>query len=328
MRLGLRAVLAFGIAAATTACAAVLGIEDGVPRTDGAPDTSPPDAKTSDSSMGDSAPRTTCDPFAPFGKPIAQVTLNTPSAQDLHARLTPDELTIVFASDRLGTAGSLDLYTSTRGSIQVPFNGPSSLGPSVNTKFDDSDPALSADGKTLYFASTRGIIPQWDLWTSVRTTPQTAFGLPTNVMALNSPNTEWSPFVTSTGDSLLFASNRNGGMLIYSSDLKNGFGAPVPLAGMTDAGPGHDDRSGALSQDGLVLYFSSNRPGSANFDIWVTTRAAIVNPFGAPKLVTELSTPGEDYVSWISNDLCRVYFSTNKNNSSTDFDLFYAERPL
>ncbi len=336
MRLGLRAALALAISAAATACAAVLGIEDGLPQTDGggaAPDTSTPiDAKAPDVGVdaADAAAKTSCDPFAPFGVQAGLVTLNTPTAPDVHPRLTPDELTIVFASDRLGTFGGLDLYTATRASSQVPFNGPANLGFNVNSKVADSDPTLSPDGKTLYFASQRGLMLQWDLWASVRPTPKSAFGVASTVVALDTPSLEWSPFVTSTGAQLLFASNRgSANTLIYASDLTDGgFSAPAPLSGMTDAGPGHDDRSGALSLSGLVLYFSSNRAGSSGFDIWVTTRTSTSTPFGAPKQVSELNTPGDDYVGWISNDLCRIYLSTNKSPNNTDFDMFVAERPL
>jgi Tol biopolymer transport system component len=335
MRLGLRITLLSLPLTGVAACAAVLGIDDGMPLTDAgaSPDTATVDAGLdAKPDTADAAPRTSCDPAAPFGVATALVTLNTPSAQDIHPRLTPDELTIVFASDRLGTAGGLDLYTSTRASLQAQFNNPASLGPTVNTKYHESDPTLTPDGRTLYFSSARLPImgPQWDIWTSTRLTPLDAFPLPTNVNALNTFAIEWSPFVSSSGSPLLFASNRGSATtLIYSSDLVDGgYGAPATLSGMNDAGVGHSDRSGTLSKDGLVLYFTSDRAGSAGQDIWVTTRASVGSPFAAPKQVAELNTPGDDYIGWISNDLCRIYFSTNKVAATTDYDLYVASRPL
>src|SRR5215471_8568338 len=59
--------------------------------------------------------------------------------------------------------------------------------------------------------------------------------------------------------------------------------APVNL------GPGintqYDDYHPAISNDGLTLYFTSNRPGgfSEIQDIWVSQRASLTDPWGAPR---------------------------------------------
>lgn len=314
-----------------TACAAILGVDDGEPRTDGgAPDTSVADSARADAGAdaADAAPKSVCSTATAFGASTAFASLNTVGTSDSYPRLTPDELTIVFASDRAGSLG-LDLYGATRPTRQSPFNSPATLGASVNTKFAESEPALSPDGLTLYFASARGLAPQWDIWASSRATAQDVFGAPINLAALNTPATDWSPYFTSAGSVLLFASTRNSStsLLYASSFVDGGYGAPATLSGMTDAGVGHNDRDGALSKDGLVLYFASDRAGGqGGMDIWLATRADKNSPFGAPKPVTELNTPGDEYPGWISDDLCRVYFSTNKTPNNGDFDLFVSER--
>ena len=68
------------------------------------------------------------------------------------AYITPDGLTIYFATGKYSEDGTLDLYVSTR--VAGGDFGPArSLGSNINTKYDDDSPYLSKDGKTLYFSS-------------------------------------------------------------------------------------------------------------------------------------------------------------------------------
>ena len=79
--------------------------------------------------------------------------LNTPASES-DPELSPDGRTLLFWSDRAGGAGSADLYASRRGtdgrwSAPVPLRG------AANSAWFDFTPALSADGRWLYFASER-----------------------------------------------------------------------------------------------------------------------------------------------------------------------------
>jgi outer membrane protein OmpA-like peptidoglycan-associated protein/tetratricopeptide (TPR) repeat protein len=69
------------------------------------------------------------------------------------AYITPDGLTIIFATGKYSEDGTLDLYQSTRSSATGEFGPAKSLGANINTKYDDDSPYLSKDGKTLYFSS-------------------------------------------------------------------------------------------------------------------------------------------------------------------------------
>ena len=68
------------------------------------------------------------------------------------AYITPDGLTMIFATGKYSEDGTLDLYQSTRVS-GGDFGPAKSLGSNINTKYDDDSPYLSKDGKTLYFSS-------------------------------------------------------------------------------------------------------------------------------------------------------------------------------
>ena len=69
------------------------------------------------------------------------------------AFITPDGLTLYFATGRYSEDGTLDLYVSTRSDVNGEFGPAKSMGGAINTRYDDDSPYLSKDGKTLYFSS-------------------------------------------------------------------------------------------------------------------------------------------------------------------------------
>lgn len=71
---------------------------------------------------------------------------------EIAASITKNGDVIYFASDREGGYGGVDIYSSRK----LPNGewGPAqNLGPTVNTKYDEDFPNITADNKTLYFSS-------------------------------------------------------------------------------------------------------------------------------------------------------------------------------
>lgn len=69
------------------------------------------------------------------------------------------------------------------------------------------------------------------------------------------------------------------------------------------------DGGNYITQDGLIFYFQSDRPGgSGGWDIWYATRASTANPFNTPVRMTSLSTSANEGDPWLSDDGLRVYF--------------------
>lgn len=79
-------------------------------------------------------------------KPINSKSMET------HASISADGNTLYFTSNRKGGEGDLDIYKSTLDS-KGKWGKPVSLGPSVNTLFNEDTPFISADGNTLFFSS-------------------------------------------------------------------------------------------------------------------------------------------------------------------------------
>src|SRR5262245_56338213 len=82
-------------------------------------------------------------------------------------------------------------------------------------------------------------------------------------------------------------------------DVPSGFGPWGPTVNLatTVNSPSHDQRP-TISKDGLSLYFGSNRPGSAGTmegsDLYVSQRASVNDPWGAPRKVEALSSAQDD----------------------------------
>jgi ribosomal protein L24E len=72
-----------------------------------------------------------------------------------HPFIAPDESYLLFDSEREeDTYGDIDLFVSLRRKDGT-WSAAENLGPKVNTPFDEMSPYVSADGKYLFFSSSR-----------------------------------------------------------------------------------------------------------------------------------------------------------------------------
>jgi Tol biopolymer transport system component len=88
-----------------------------------------------------------------FGSAVPVNELNS-TGNDSKPSITADGLEIFFHSNRTGSAGN-DLYSSVRKSVLEPWSEPKTLGTVVNSAAIDFLAAISPDGETLFFTSTR-----------------------------------------------------------------------------------------------------------------------------------------------------------------------------
>lgn len=104
-----------------------------------------------------------------FGQAEPVVALNT-SSNDIRPKIRArDGLEIFFDSNRPGTTGAQDLYTSTRECLLCPWSTPVNLGSVVNSTAIEGGAALSFDATELYFMSNRsGGSGDQDLWVARR----------------------------------------------------------------------------------------------------------------------------------------------------------------
>jgi len=129
------------------------------------------------------------------------------------------------------------------------------------------------------------------------------------------------------GLTLYFESDRSGAGDIYRANRAS---TSLPFTTSTlvmELASSAEDGYPAISPDQLVIYFASARAGGAgNFDIWRASRTSTSTAFGAPVRVTELATANDDIPTWISADLCRLYFMSDRSGGMGNLDIYVASR--
>jgi WD40-like Beta Propeller Repeat len=89
--------------------------------------------------------------------------------RDTRTFVRRDGREVFITSDRIGGVGGLDIWVATREDPSDLWSTPVNPGPPLNSAADDGSPALSGDGRTLYFFSTRpGGFGGRDIWFTVR----------------------------------------------------------------------------------------------------------------------------------------------------------------
>ena len=194
-----------------------------------------------------------------IGKPLTAINTNfNEGAQSISA----DGKYLVFtACDRPDGLGSCDLYFAevkrNKWTDPIPMDAP------VNHPGWDSQPSLSADGRSLFFASARpGGNGDYDLWLSQKNS-KGVWSTPVNLGdSINTRGREQSPFIHPDGETLYFMSDGHIGMggsdLFISRKGSDGeWGKPVNLGYPINT----EAHEGALviSLDGRTAYFASDR---------------------------------------------------------------------
>jgi Tol biopolymer transport system component len=273
-----------------------------------------------------------CDITRAFGTPVLLAGVNSDSTtvvNDDMARLSPDELTIYFTSDRPGGTGSNnDIYTATRTSRSAPFGAPLPLGGINTPAASEAWPTLTSDGLTLFFESTTS--GSYQVLVATRTTLVAQFSAAVPVANLNAGPIDGQPFVLPDESALYFASSRtgtNGGLDLYRAARGGGgaFGTPAQLATVNTPS---QEYAPTPTANELTLYFSSDRtdaPSKGDHDIWVSQRTSTSAAFSPPVNVQELNTAATEWPDWLSPDNCRLYFTRRE---TTGRKIYVAERAM
>lgn len=182
--------------------------------------------------------------------------------------ISPDGSWLVFtACDRRGdgSQGSCDLYWSQKKA--EGWTKPAPFSSTINGPGWDSQPTISADGKTIIFSSKReGALGNQDLWETNRLSGG-KWSRPRNLGAeVNTTGSDCFPFLHPDGQTLYFTSDGHpgfGGDDIYLSRRKpdGSWGKPVNF-GFPINTKGNEGNL-VTSLDGRTAYFSAQREGGA-----------------------------------------------------------------
>jgi len=232
--------------------------------------------------------------------------------------ISPDGLSLLFASDFPDGMLDYDLWVTTRASKEEPWGEPVKIGQTINTTDTEWHPSITADGLELYFDSDRpGGEGSEDLWVSKRESTADEWGVPVNLgPAINTSEFEEAASISPDGLVLVWDSDRPGGSgesdiwTSTRSTRDDPWGPPVnlgPIINTQDL-----EATAVLSADGRALFFTAwpRAQGYGDFDIWMARKSNDANVWDAPvNLGPIINTEYSEYCPSISSDGTTLYFS-------------------
>ncbi|MDB5130627.1 MAG: oprF 5 [Mucilaginibacter sp.] len=197
--------------------------------------------------------------------------INTPEYNEGAQSISQDGKYLFFTGcNRPDGLGRCDIYIAQKKGDD--WGKPFDLSPPINTPGWESQPSISADGRTLFFVSNRkGGYGGYDIWKSTITS--NGWGEPENLGPnINTSFDEQSPFIHPDDSTLYFSSNGwpgMGGKDLFVSRLgKDGkwqkpenMGYPINSSG--------DENGLSVTANGAFAFFSSNNlNGYGGYDIY------------------------------------------------------------
>jgi len=219
-------------------------------------------------------------PRRPVGPP-----LNTPGNEGAQTITADGRLFFFTACTRPDGLGSCDIYYSQKRGDK--WNLPRNLKSPVNSKYWESQPSCSADGRTVYFTSNRpGGLGQMDIYTS-EMNDHGEWSAPKNLgPTINTKGDDMSPCIHPDGKTLYFASSGHFGMggldlFVSRKDSLGNWSEPKNLGYPINTW--HDESDLRVNARGDFALISSDREGGYGKNDLYTFK---LNPDVMPEPVT------------------------------------------
>ncbi len=222
--------------------------------------------------------------------------------------------------------GSCDLYYSLKiGNQWLPARN---LGSTINTRYWETQPSLSADGTELYFVSNRPTGKgNMDIWHSrllrIDEQGEMHWSKPKN-LSINTPESDMSPFIHSDNETLYFSSNgytkniENPQLDIFITRKKGGkFSRPKNIGKPINTPA--DELGFVVNATGTRAYFCSDKD-TRNRDIYTYPIPVAFRPKKVQVLQGKVRSSKEKTPLLATISLYDVNDSTAVYNALTDFD--------
>lgn len=241
-----------------------------------------------------------------------------------------------FNADEQTVMRSYDMYLqrnkqNCRYARQVVSSKPvelaKNLGKKINTSADEYLPALSGDGQWLiftsnyydeniYYSKRNSINSDWSSFKSIGN-------------AINTPRNEAMAKISTSGHKIYFSAcgweNVKGGCDLFEADFDtdNDFGVIDKVEPITLLNGEKWESQPALSCDGTMIFFASNREGGlGGSDIWMSTKD-IKGKWGpAINLGDQINTPGDEEAPYLALDGQTLLFSSDGHPGFGEADIF------
>ena len=282
--------------------------------------------------------------YGPWSKPVSLGSEFNTSNRDGCQFVSRDGLTMYLASDRY-SPDDPDIFVSTRATVNDTWSTPVIIGGEVNAVGSwEICPSLSYDSRTLYFASDRaGGCGGRDIYMSRREDISVNFswGTPKHLGCvadggINTDKTDQGPMYYEDDEDnayLYFSSNRPadkrgfGGHDIYKVELDDGEPESDSIRIVKELSTSANDLRPQLSEDGLEVYFDSDRNGpSFQDEIFVATRKKPKGKFSVPKPVVSVNSSKHERRAVLGNKGTELYITTNRSGSLGKVDVWVSTR--
>ncbi|WP_370469331.1 OmpA family protein [Nibrella viscosa] len=213
------------------------------------------------------------------------------------------------------------------------------LGGQVNTEYNEINPVISPDGKTLYFArishpqNTHGAKGSQDIWYS-ELQPDGKWGTARRMgFPLNKDEYNSAYSITPDGNTMLIKGAYNNGNyetrgFSISKRTANGWSAPQKLAipGYEKMSQGQFD-CGFMSADGKVLVMAfSEKKNSKEDDIYVSFRQKDGSWSKPMNLGPDVNSKFTETTPFLAPDGATLYFSSDREGGLGSNDIYVTKR--
>ncbi|MEO6883512.1 MAG: OmpA family protein [Bacteroidia bacterium] len=207
------------------------------------------------------------------------------------------------------------------------------LGATVNSKYADYSPVVSADESTLIFTSRRkgstggklDVDGKYfeDIYISYK--ENGAWSTPQNIgPPINTDGHEASIGLSVDGQTVFIYKDDQGDGNIYTSRLL-GTEWTTPQKLNENINTKYWEPSASISADGNLLFFTSNRPGGyGGRDIYMSKKLPNGEWGKAINLGPKINTQYDEDAPYIHPDGKTLYFSSTGHNTMGGFDIFYS----
>ena len=201
------------------------------------------------------------------------------------------------------------------------------LVPEFNTSENEGMSTLVRDGRRMFFTACQreGVEGPCDIWEAAVDSASVFDARPVAGFA-NSPAWESQASISCDGSVLFFASDREGGeggtdIWMTSREIGNTWGVPVNLG--TEINTTGDEEAPFITNDGMVLYFSSTgHLGMGEQDIFMSRRNEAGTWSPAVNLGPPVNTAYRELGFFLSADGKTGYFSSGRKGGYGRMDIY------